>query len=181
MNIEKLNDYAVKIFLSADDLDIYGICFQQMDSRSTADLILALSDEIFMVSGIDLSGKKLIAEVFQQRSGCTIFISFNPYRSNIPYQKLQLTTELTKFGQLKEFCRFLQKTPEFHIRSSSLYLNGGFLYLIVLCDTKSAGSLCIKAGKYGRAEFCSDISEAAIKEHFQCIEEEFAVRKIAVI
>ncbi|MGN0621538.1 MAG: adaptor protein MecA [Porcipelethomonas sp.] len=181
MNIEKLNNYAVKIFLSDSDLNAYDICFQEMNSQNTAALILSLADEIMDCCGINISDKKLIAEVFPQKNGCTIFISFSPSYHKIQYKKIQFTVSLDKYEQLKEFCRFLQKTPEYHIRSSSLYFNGLFFCLIILCDGKSADSLYKAAEKYGYPDYTTEISEAAIKEYFTCIESQGAVRKAAAI
>ncbi len=181
MNIEKLNNFAVKIFLSDSDLNAYNLCFQSMNSQNTADLVLSLTDEIMYSCGIDISDKKLIAEVFPQKYGCTIFLSFNPTSCKKNYSKIIFTVRLDCFENLKSFCRLLQRTPEYNIRSSSLYFDGSFLCLVILCDERTAYAVCNAAGKYGLADFDSGISDSVLAEHFICVESEAAVRKAAAI
>ncbi len=181
MNIEKLNEYAVKIFLSDNDLNRYDICFQEMNNKNTAALILSLADEITDSCGIDISDKKLIVEVFSQKNGCTIFLSFNPSQKKASQKKIPVMIQFKNYESLKDFCIFLQKNPEYHIRSSSLYFNKIFFYLILLCDKNSADSVYKTAESYGFPEYCTEVGEAAVKEYFICIENGNAVRKIASI
>ena len=75
MTINKLNDYAIKIYLDKNDMDRFDINFAYIDTECIKNLILILSDEINELLGIVINNEKLYVEVFSKKNGCLIFIS----------------------------------------------------------------------------------------------------------
>ena len=68
MTINKLNDYAIKIYLDKNDMDRFDINFAYIDAECIKNLILILSDEINELLGIVINNEKLYVEVFQRKT-----------------------------------------------------------------------------------------------------------------
>lgn len=73
MTINKLNDYAIKIYLDKNDMDRFDINFAYIDTECIKNLILILSDEINELLGIVINNEKLYVEVFSKKNRMSYF------------------------------------------------------------------------------------------------------------
>lgn len=73
MTINKLNDYAIKIYLDKKMMDRFDINFAYIDAECIKNLILILSDEINELLGIVINNEKLYVEVFSKKNRMSYF------------------------------------------------------------------------------------------------------------
>lgn len=177
MTIDKLNDYALKIYLNKNDLEKFEINFSDINSSCIKNLILMLSDEISEMLNIDLENEKLFVEVFAKKSGCLIFISCSGKNQKSNSCERIFICQFEDYEKLKNFCLRLGDFYIGKVKCSQLYGNNHHIRLILGVKSDYYNFAGI-AGRYGRVLPGNEINMGATEEYFRCIEASDAIQKI---
>lgn len=179
MTINKLNDYAMKIYLDKNDMDRFNINFAYIDADCIKNLILIMSDEISELLGIDISNEKLYVEVFSQKNGCLIFISYSSKNSVKKRIRKNVICQFENFESLKSLCDYISINFPFSIRFSKLYCNNHHIRLIL--GIKEDYDKIIKVlSEYSSIISGNEINTGATKEYFKCVYDDKAVEKVSL-
>ncbi|MGN1481113.1 adaptor protein MecA [Porcipelethomonas sp.] len=177
MTIDKLNDYALKIYLNKNDLEKLEINFYDIDSSCIKKLIIMLSDEISEILNIDMSNEKLYVEVFAKKSGCLIFISCSGESQKSDASGKVLICQFEDFEKLRNFCFRLGDSYMKKIKFSQLYGNNNHIRLIIGVRSDYYILTGI-AGQYCKVLPGNEINTGVTEEYFSCIESSEAIQKV---
>ena len=167
MTINKLNDYAIKIYLDKNDMDRFDINFAYIDTECIKNLILILSDEINELLGIVINNEKLYVEVFSKKNGCLIFISCSSKISEKRRIRKNIICQFENFESLSS------------IKFSKLYCNNHYIRLIL--GIKDDLDKIVKiSSSYGIIISGNEINTGATNEYFKCVYDEEAVEKVSL-
>lgn len=179
MTINKLNDYAVKIYLDKNDMQKFNINFAYIDADCIKNLILILSNEINELLGLDISNEKLYVEVFSKKSGCLIFISYSTKISGKGHIRKNIICQFEDFESLKSLCDYISINFPSSIKFSKLYCNNHYIRLIL--GIKDNLDIIIRiASVYSSIINGNEINTGATKEYFQCVYNDEAVEKVSL-
>lgn len=177
MTINKLNGYALKIYLDKDDLEKFGMSYSDINVRSIRNILLEISDEISYQLNIDLDKEKLYVEVFSQKNGCLIFVSYSPEKRRYKIVKKNIICQFNDFNSLKIFCNLISVLYPNSIEESILYCGDSFIRMI----------LKLKSNYESIYEFSMDhadvitgdeINLGATEEYFKMIISENAIEQV---
>ena len=169
MTINKLNDYAIKIYLDKNDMDRFDINFAYIDAECIKNLILILSDEI----------NELYVEVFSKKNGCLIFISCSSKISEKRRIRKNIICQFENFDSLKGLCDYLSINFPSSIKFSKLYCNNHYIRLIL--GIKDDLDKIVKiSSSYGIIISGNEINTGATNEYFKCVYDEEAVEKVSL-
>ncbi len=174
MTIDKLNDYALKIYLDKYDFDKFGMSINDINVRSVRTILLEISDDISQWLNIDLDREKLYVEVFSQKSGCMIFVSYTPEKKKSKNMKKNILCQFDNYNLLENLCNVLKLLYSDSIKDSILYCNEYVirLYLKIKSNYESIFNF---ASDYGEVISGDEINLGATEEYFQKIISENAI------
>lgn len=179
MTINKLNDYAIKIYLDKNDMDRFDINFAYIDTECIKNLILILSDEINELLGIVINNEKLYVEVFSKKNGCLIFISCSSKISEKRRIRKNIICQFENFESLKGLCDYLSINFPSSIKFSKLYCNNHYIRLIL--GIKGDLDKIVKiSSSYAIIISGNEINTGATNEYFKCVYDEEAVEKVSL-
>lgn len=174
MTIDKLNDYALKIYLDKYDFDKFGISINGINVRSIRAILLEISEDISQWLNIDLDQEKLYVEVFSQKGGCMIFVSYTPEKKKSKNMKKSIICQIDNYNMLENLCNVLMNLYSESIKESILYCNK-FVIRLYLKLKSNYDSIFKFASDYGEVISGDDINLGATEEYFQKIIPENAI------
>ena len=183
MNMIKLNDSVLKIYLDRNDIEKYGLSMNNISVRTVRSILLELYDDISERLGADLEEEKLFVEVLSQRHCCTIFVSCsceNCKRRTAKPAKMpdSFICEFESFEELRNFCRSLFLMYPCRIKSSSLSCGSRTLRLM-MTTSADIENIFRSAAEYRGLVIPSDkLNRSVTNEYYKNIIEQNAVEKI---
>ncbi|MBR3766927.1 MAG: adaptor protein MecA [Clostridia bacterium] len=185
MNITVRNEYRVEAELTADELKIYGITYEQFDYKNieTRRVLWSLLDEIRRLYGISLSlsGKLLIEVIKESEEKYRIcFSSLPPHGNDLKSVKQLIKSENTPV--VAEFCCFedvLSAALNTECYDScSLFEKNGKYRLIFYVPSKEKTELLGKICEFAELPENPSLEKARCEEMWKCIITEDAVKKL---
>ena len=177
MTINKLNSYALKIYLDKDDLERFGMTYNDITVRAIRNILLEISDEISESLNINLDNEKLYVEVFSQKSGCLIFVSYSPEKIKYKIIRKNIICQFDNFSNLKDFCNIISILYPNSIEESVLYSGDNFIRLFLKLKSNFE-SLYKLSLDYGEVLTGDEINLGATEEYFKVIVSENAIEQI---
>lgn len=177
MTIDKLNNYALKIYLDKYDFEKYGMSYTDVDIRSIRNILLEISDEISEKLNIDLDTQKLYVEVFSQKNGCLIFISYVPEKKKYKTLIKNIICQFDDFSNLFDFCNMINLLYPNSIKKSILYSGDNHIRLFLKLKSEF-DNICGLASGYGSVIIGNEINLGATNEYFNVIVSENAIEQI---
>ena len=183
MNMIKLGDSVLKIYLDKNDIEKYGLSINNISVRTVRNILLELYDDISDRLGADLEEEKLYVEVLSQRHCCTIFVSCscdNCKRHTAKAAKMpdSFICEFESFEELRDFCRSLFLMYPCRIKSSSLSCGSRTLRLS-MTTSADIENIFRSAAEYRGLVIPSDkLNRSVTNEYYNNIIEQNAVEKI---
>lgn len=185
MNITVRNEYRVEAELTADELRIYGITYEQFDYKNieTRRVLWSLLDEIRRLYGISLSlsGKLLIEVIKESEDKYRIcFSSLPPHGNDLKSVKQLIKSENTPV--VAEFCCFedvlsAALNTEYY-DSCSLFEKNGKYRLIFYVPSKEKTELLGKICEFAELSENPSLEKARCEELWNCIITDDAVKKL---
>lgn len=190
MHIELIGKSTVKVALSEDDLNEYGLEFDIIESGSAATrrLLSDILDRLLLTKNIDLTSEKLYIEVFPGRPGGVLMYISNSKGVSLSDRETENADEIIEavfsentIPQLVSTAAGLDLRIGQYIKSSSLYCSDTSFELIIGLDRREI----IKTLKKLRT--CQDavlsggsgIRAAHIREHCTPILTECAIKRLS--
>lgn len=177
MNIDKLNNYALKIYLDKYDFEKYGMSFTDINIRTIRNILLEISDDISEILNIDLDTEKLYVEVFSQKNGCLIFVSYIPEKKKCKIIKRNIICQFDNYESLKNFCSMIKLLYYSSIKSSILYCGRNCIRLFLKLNSEFDAIYKILPN-YGEMINDDEISRGVMEEYFNAVISENAIEKI---
>lgn len=187
MKIELLDDNTVKIMLSKEDMEQFGITYDEMDYKNpeTKRVILKLIDTVKKDASIDLSKGKLFIEAFPYADGgCILYVNIlNPSGSeSSKKQKSSFDTPLIyRFVDLSALCaaaRCLHERYDHIILKNALYLLEDAYYLSLYTYFKLDDKVSCLLGEYGQFFGKGAVAAALVQEHAKELLDKDAIQTI---
>lgn len=183
MNMIKINDSVLKIYLDRSDVERYGLSMNNISIRTVRSILFELYDDISERLGADLEEKKLFVEVLSQRHCCTIFVSCscdNCKRQNAKTAKMpdSFICEFECFEELRDFCRSLFLLYPCRIKSSSLSCGSRTLRLMMTTSADIESIFHNAAAYHGLVIPSDKLNRNVTSEYYRSIIEQNAVEKI---
>ena len=177
MNIDKLNNYALKIYLDKYDFKKYGMSFSDINIRSIRNILLEISDDISEILNIDLDTEKLYVEVFSQKNGCLIFVSYIPQKKKHKIIKKDIICQFNNFESLKNFCSNINKLYPDSIKNSILYSGRDYIRLILKIKS-DFDNISKTVSYYGNIIADDEINRGVTEEYFNMIVSDNAIEQV---
>ena len=183
MNMIKLSDNVLKIYLDRNDVERYGLSMSNISIRTVRSILLELYDDISERLGADLEEEKLFVEVMSQRHCCTIFVSsscddFKKHRKRPAKMPDSFICEFECFEELRDFCRSLFLMYPCRIKSSSLCCGSRTLRLIMTTSADIESIFRSAAACRGLVIPSDKLNRSITSEYYSNIIEQNAVEKI---
>ncbi|MDR0991994.1 MAG: adaptor protein MecA [Ruminococcus sp.] len=183
MIIERAGRDTVKVIVTADELDEYGLEGNELQNGGIEAqmFFVTVFSETKRILGADLGDKRLYVEVFNfgTMDETIIYLSVktedfelegDPAAENEEFISVYYAKELYDLSEFSKSLCDNSRSSGIAI-SSSFYLSDEGYFLVL----KSSEPLCAPMGAVGTREYCADY----IEEHFILIEEENAAEKLA--
>ncbi len=185
MNITVRNEYRVEALLSAEEMKIYGITYEEMDygNTETRRVLWSLINDIKKLSGvaITLSGKLLI-EVIKENSGnIRICFTMLPDREDDPKSVKQLVKceTLPVIAEFNNIEDVITVAGAVEINADSmLYECNGKYRMMFYAGLTEKGKLAAVTAEFGNILENSRTEEARCRELWNCVISENALQVI---
>ncbi len=196
MELIVINDSKLKVTLTAEDMDKYSLCCEDMDydNTETRKAFWQILDEAKHKTGFDAASDRVFIQVYPCKSGgCEMYVI--KLKSMIPLKESYLgKNALMLRGKVGIYCfdclealmAVCKKLDELgYTRESAAYVcDDGKLYLII---TEKLQNTVAKIGAVGEYSFIEEYGRrfqgtsqlAYIKEHSRLLEKENAVSLLA--
>ncbi|NLK71277.1 MAG: adaptor protein MecA [Clostridiales bacterium] len=188
MIIERISKSTVKVILSFNDMCDYQMDFSRLESNSleTKNMIISLLKKIQQKVDIDFSSDNLFIEAFSSNDGgCLMYISVIEDSDNVHEKAnkpnlIALTTEFDDFNTMIILCRQLLNN-DIEIIRSQLYYKDDMFRLIIETSFESEKKIYNFLLEYGKIIGKGDFPYSITKEYYQCVENDKAIEKLAVL
>ena len=185
MNMIKLNDNVLRIYLDRKDMEKYGLSMSNISVRTVRSILLEFYDDISERLGADLEEEKLYVEVMSQRHSCTIWVSCSSCEREGKRRRYvkdkapcSFICEFESFEELRGFCRSLFLMYPCRIKSSSLCCGSRTLRLFMTTSADEESILRSAAANKGLIIPTDKLNCSVTNEYYHNIIEENAVEKI---
>ena len=183
MNMMKIGDSVLKIYLDRNDIERYGLSMNNISVRTVRSILLELYDDISERLGADLEEEKLFVEVLSQRHCCTIFVSCScdecKKRPSRPAKMPDsFICEFESFDELRDFCRSLFLMYPCRIKNSSLCCGSRTLRLMMTTSADTESIFRNAAACRGLVIPSDKLNRSVTSEYYSNIIEQNAVEKI---
>jgi negative regulator of genetic competence, sporulation and motility len=175
LKIEKMGQETIKVTVSQTELSEYNIAPGTLneDNLNTHMFFVALFSEIKSKFAVDLKGLHLYLEVFTLKEDKTmIYISMVNEPEEEPEEKYVYIYFSDKLHELSSAAREIIASGDMNGNAESRFYISDEGYFLVI---KSDSIIFKTVGAIGSGEYCAEY----IEEHFDVIEEEKAVEKLA--
>ena len=184
MNVRVRNEYRVEVGLSSEELDRFGITYEEIDygNIETRRLLWSLTEEIRQKNGINikLSGKLLIEVMKDSDDGILICFSVLPDKNKdsaslkqlIKNESKPVITEFQDFDELMCAIKFLDNDT-----INSLYEKNGKYRLILSADEEKKYCIIPLLSEFGRFYENAALEAARCREMWTHISDD-AIRSL---
>lgn len=185
MNITVRNEYRVEVLLSAEEMKIYGITYEEMDysNTETRRVLWSLANDIKKLSGvtITLSGKLLIEVMKENPDSIRICFTMLSEKEDDPISIKQLVKceslpVIAEFNNIEDVISAAEAVEA--NAESMLFESNGKYRLMLYAGTSEKGKLAAVTAEFGKVLENSRTEEARCREMWNCIISENALQVI---
>lgn len=185
MKIEKLSDTAFKIIISAGEMRMYNIDFENLDKDNiSAELMInEILKKINRSTGINLSSSRLFIEAFavDEDMDCILYISVADETDEEIYEPyIYYIFDFENIENCTGFLRHLLPENLSAITQASLYTTGSFYRLAVKIKTEYEDIIVSCASEFGTVSGYDETALAYTDEHYECIIRDNAVQELFI-
>lgn len=188
MNIEQLDDKTIKLVLSKQDMDNFGITYDELDynNESTKDIITLILNNVKEKTKLDFSNGKLFIEAFPYADGgCVLYINILKQSADDSSKKAVKksfdTPVIYVFDNVKslyQLCVELNKRFSHIVLKSTLCCYKGSYYMLIYTYFKMEDELSRLLLEYSFYFGKGAVLAAMIKEHGKVLFEENAAGEV---